>query len=199
MAEREERAINCFKCGGDGHFARNCPQSTILTIQIALEAAPATIAAKLVTSLGSVLNLEADREEVREAANGEETVEDMAAMEIATEEPAEIGSATTARATAILPETALATKEDEETAETVETEEIAEEKLASPARRKAISPETALKETARTRTSATNATKSATWPEIAKVLSTRFSLIMIVNSSVAHLSIIILIWLGLYC
>lgn len=196
MAEREERAINCFKCGGDGHFARNCPQSTILTIQIALEAAPATIAAKLVTSLGSALNLEADREEVREAENGEETVEDMAAMEIATEEPAEIGSATTARATAILPGTALPTKEDEET---VETEEIAEEKLASRARRKAISPETALKETARTRTSATNATKSATWPEIAKVLSTRFSLIMIVNSSVAHLSIIILIWLGLYC
>lgn len=28
-----ERPINCFKCGGDGHFARNCPQCRNAFIQ----------------------------------------------------------------------------------------------------------------------------------------------------------------------
>lgn len=29
-----DRPVNCFKCGGDGHFARNCPQSTCLHSEV---------------------------------------------------------------------------------------------------------------------------------------------------------------------
>jgi hypothetical protein len=28
-----ERQVNCFKCGGDGHISRNCPQCIHIPIQ----------------------------------------------------------------------------------------------------------------------------------------------------------------------
>lgn len=36
-----EKGINCFKCGGDGHFARNCPQSNPFLTQTTILATTA--------------------------------------------------------------------------------------------------------------------------------------------------------------
>ena len=37
-----DKPVNCFKCGGDGHFARNCPQGNIYLKQPAKTAITAT-------------------------------------------------------------------------------------------------------------------------------------------------------------
>ena len=47
-----ERQANCFKCGGDGHIARNCPQCIHSLIQPPM---PATTAENQATSLGNAL------------------------------------------------------------------------------------------------------------------------------------------------
>lgn len=47
-----ERQLNCFKCGGDGHIVRNCPQCIHFIIQPPM---PATTAENQDTSPESAL------------------------------------------------------------------------------------------------------------------------------------------------
>lgn len=56
MKRMSERKGGCFNCGGEGHFARACPDSTSSSTQKKrppLAEAPASIAATVATSPGS--------------------------------------------------------------------------------------------------------------------------------------------------
>ena len=71
-----ERPVNCFRCGGDGHYARNCPQCTYINTQPTI---PATIVHNLDTSPEIALknSNKLPREEEKEEKEGTEEIEEM--------------------------------------------------------------------------------------------------------------------------
>ena len=66
-----ERPVNCFKCGGDGHYARNCPQSKKPLMQISNQQALATTAENRDIFRGSAPSPERP---ARKAVNAEKAV-----------------------------------------------------------------------------------------------------------------------------
>lgn len=146
-----ERSVNCYKCGGDGHYARNCPQSKSCLMQTRPSPpAPATTAVSPDISPASALRPARNEEVVTE-------IESVGTTEIEETEERTPESATT-----------VASQDTSRgTAESQKKEKRAERTSATTAASTGTFRGSVLMEGRGRKTSATTAMRLGTWQETA--------------------------------